>query len=990
MRNLFSREWKRFTKSETGTAVLMVLLVSVFVILMGSSVLFTSHNGYLIKLVDRAGLDAFYSSEDLINETKAYIQDFSSTALRDAYTKVMSEYSFLVLNNSGDDDDVQEAAQELFTNYFLTELNKIHVSDTGDVSTTSTTGTNFLEFKTNSDMITKYGSDAVGDFAYSTGTSLPATDPNAMTGGEYSASALGDLLGLDSTYEIKAELPDGTLSDTGYFTLEHGVAGDRLILHNVTITYITDDGYEANITTDIVIEMPDFVDTGTTSVGHYTPAYDSYAFKNAASIARYWVKFSSETVIATPGISGDLYGGSFHIYNEDATSVVNADPGIFFSHGKGRLVTSSTPTYLTDDNGNVVTGTTYGTGLNGFEVYDGATFATSADSEIWSSGINIHPSSNMILQGLSATTTIYDDIQDLGGVYVSGDITIHGGNSRVPSDVAFTGDYVGFGDGDTANTSSAIIISGDNVNFDFEFTDGGTTNKLNSLTLYGTSYLTPGIVGTVGSEYALGQSMSALPDQLAYLVPAAALTGTETPVSSNPFILPEGSTVVSGLQVNTAYALWSGKTVGDYASAEPVIIHRPTAGYGTLVYILYNFNEAVNNKTNTYQTNANNYFSDYISNNKGTFASNLEALDVIMSAISYLEGTVNTAGHIYYMTEDGIQVGGGTLNTVSADSYQQQFDNVTITLYPDVPVAPFYQRTYQWINDTSTNIATLDLSIDRYSCYGGCSRIIAGTYYACACNMVDDSGNIVNSGCGCTRVYPNYPGFGCGTRTNEHYGECYMHTFVLDGPATEVEIEDAYGVKTTYNVIEEANPFDYYFNMDAMLGWGVSDISPTTGLLRESFMGNSVGGLNKKVEFKDTAGRVQAVFVSGGMEWNDAYTVGNDLQFGGVTYPDLKVLISFGGIQVNSDFTGLIMSNVGVAANAKIISDDIGVVEAMDAWGEFTEGGITRRAQLKDFFNHTYVPESEDNPIIEAQQEDDPSINWAPGNLVYFENFDKY
>lgn len=132
MKNMI--QCNKLKHNQKGAALLMVLLVTAFVVLMGSSVLFTSHSGHLVKLVDRQGLDTFYSTETVLDQMRAQVQDFSSAALRDSYTKTMSEYAFIEASQS-DEDDILSEAQNVFNKYFCEELSK--VSFDGATSTAS-------------------------------------------------------------------------------------------------------------------------------------------------------------------------------------------------------------------------------------------------------------------------------------------------------------------------------------------------------------------------------------------------------------------------------------------------------------------------------------------------------------------------------------------------------------------------------------------------------------------------------------------------------------------------------------------------------------------------------------------------------------------------------------------------------------------------------------------------------------------------------------
>ncbi len=763
MKNFVRNQCRKLSQSRTGAAVLMVLLVSVFVVLMGSSVLFTSQNGYLIKLVDRMGLESFYSTESLLDQMRAEVQDFSSTALKDSYTKVMSEYAYIV-STEASEDDIQAAAQAKFSEYFLEELDSYFVDSEADelkdrVNNTET-GTEIFEFMTVTDFNTMVSSNNItlSDALYTTAVDVN----NTMTvGGKYNPAALGDLLGFPDGVEISAYNPVDDAGN-GYFTLEHGVAGDRMVIQDVTIAFV-EDGYLTYITTDIIIEMPDFVYSGDTNYGNTSAVYEGVPFSNTASIGKYWVKYSSAMYGDGLVVRGDMYGGVFFIYNENSRS----SEDIVFSHSGGRLITSQVPIeknsttqldVLSDDYGNYDSGTTKSS-LTGFEVYDGTTFSTEEDSEIWTSSINVHEGSDLSLAGFLDNhdgnyyvVTIYDELGNkleevdvpFGGVNVQGDLRVYGGDGSNESNVRIAGDYFGFGSGTTSASASAILIdnTGVNLSLAYEFDrylrnsdssyqrytaaealerqrlgftdveegdiktyyvesgyDAGSKDAaeyvkiaLQSLKIAGTGYLTVGSTDIEGNEYQLGQSISTLPDQLAYLIPIRALNDAR--FTSNPAVwtgeFPE-------VEVITTTVLWGDKTIGDYATNKAHVITNATVAGYTLAYCFYDFISL---------DHANAYFKDYMTYNESAFQSNysvfvntvevedfLTVEEIIQEMIE--DDLIKTQGNFYAETnDDGIMIASGygssTAMDVTVEARVQAFKNAAVTLNPEIPIASDY------------------------------------------------------------------------------------------------------------------------------------------------------------------------------------------------------------------------------------------------------------------------------------------------------------
>lgn len=743
----------KLRQAQDGAAVLMVLLVTVFVVMMGSSVLFSSYNGYLVQLVERDGLGTFYSAEDKLTQVKAVVQDFSSDALQSSYTKVMSEYA-LWMSQDMSEEVLQAKAQEKFTTYFLDELNKLFSVVVDDAITEEyefSTGnakfeTGDVEFDDDSNDKLFYfdGSlaGALGDLSLDLSTDLSGvssgTSLTGVSGGIYHTTILESIAGLLGDSECSITAANGTAdgSTTGTFVLESSVSGDRLVMKDVMISYKDENGYQSYIVTDIIIEMPDFVHNGLNELAYYKPGSDGNTLlDNASSIAKLWVK-SSATYDEGLLVTGDLYGGTFFIYNENSTG----SDDIIFSHGEGRLITHTdkitkssieagnvSTGSTNDDHFNFDTGTIKGDSLMGFEVYDGTKFFTQASSEIWSSNVNVLGGSMLTLQGKEGVHYLANigDYQNMGGVKISGDLLVEGGTATNKTDLTLAGDFFGFGQGGDAKGDSALLIAGNNVNVRMEFdenhpdwyenytlvqvaedqgdigidedgnqvtyryhynSDGSKVtldyirqeSELETLSLAGLAYLDPvAREGASGTEYAMGQSMATLFDQVAYLIPAEALEG----VSSNP----SSSNKVTVVNLN--YELWPGTTIGDYCdSSAPVVITNPYITGESASYYFFNFEPSDKNDSYDSVSRSNDYFRAYVSANGQAFT-NTTSKFVTMQEITEQFFELNSQGNVYYNTsEDGITIADNNTNedlVASAADEELRFQKSSITLDPD-------------------------------------------------------------------------------------------------------------------------------------------------------------------------------------------------------------------------------------------------------------------------------------------------------------------
>ena len=119
-----------------------------------------------------------------------------------------------------------------------------------------------------------------------------------------------------------------------------------------------------------------------------------------------------------------------------------------------------------------------------------------------------------------------------GNAYIKDDLTLEGNNAKV----TLNGNYYGFGDGSTAEESSAIILNGKNSKLDM--------TALERLMLGGNAYVqTSRVTYDVSAtqtynafDILTGNSLAVKSDQIVYLVPAecVGVNGNEVKVGKNP------------------------------------------------------------------------------------------------------------------------------------------------------------------------------------------------------------------------------------------------------------------------------------------------------------------------------------------------------------------------------------------------------------------------------------------------------------------------
>lgn len=1039
---MVTKMFNKFKKAKDGAAVLMVLLVSVFVVFMGSSVLFSSYNGYLVQLVDRQGLDTFYSAEDYLVQARGVVQDFASDSLQTAYTKVMSEYAFLVDQyQSQGEDVVQAAAQEKFTQYFLMELNKLEVKNTNRADSYSKYELDYVDGKYAFDTS---DNTKIFQFANGTGQVVPVgffssdikTDGGHLTWeGEYDASLLGKLIGFDDIVAdaganevIGLASANNTVSGstTGTFTLTSDVNGDRLTLKDVMISF-NEDGYKSYITTDFIIEMPDFVHNGDTNFTtgwdrDIEPYNDGSGFSNSASVGGYWVKVNK-----SQSTSGNFYGGNLFLYNEATnTSLVEFfhDDGFLVTHGTEITQNKADSDAIYDRDSNdfwdsYVTGTTKGE-YTGLDIFDGAVLRTGSNSHVWTRGISIFDGGTAELGGttyvsgdifLDAGAVLkvsnllfvegdiivnpgsivefdvgvfneaninpdycrelyelakYDDLLDhlmdnLRGCYIGGDLIINSGVSKnEKTSVTMSGGYYGLGDGSGTKFSasgnayesevdnygnqtetivtygdanSSIVMNGDNI--DLDMTD------LSELIISGVTYLNPGRLGAENSEYALGQSMTALPDQVAYLIPAAALSGVSANPSSNP---PESVTV------DKSYELWpgSGKTIGDYMkeTETPIRILYNFSGEGNdLAYYFFDF--GIN-----WTENANKYYADYVLYNRETVESNLETFNITMSTSA--DTQISAAGNVYQFSNDNVSVtqGNSELNDNTLNMLNQLAD---------------------MFSDLSVSLSGVTASVDN-------SVNNPYKYYVNEALFVNDADWTIENGT--QHVIFCRDEFG--------YIRARFHTNAASfiGGGKDVPFaEDAFGDKRDLytGLIVAVNGIDLiadetYYGV-AACGVGVANVSPS-----EKDPDKYALALESTAEIKVVVNGAPITCANG-----------TDLdQY--LENTAILALLDERKFEVNFDGTA--------EAFEENKTNLAGVLtwRALDAWGNpvtdsnlnasttgFLVMNIPAKAYINDYYGEPGVTEEEDTSISNSGAgETAVKVNWAANDLVYFDNWEKH
>ncbi|MEG1789392.1 MAG: hypothetical protein RR230_01920 [Oscillospiraceae bacterium] len=253
-----------------------------------------------------------------------------------------------------------------------------------------------------------------------------------------------------------------------------------------------------------------------------------------------------------------------------------------------------------------------------------------------------------------------------GDVYVADDLALNGAGASA----TLSGSYCGFGYtdnalADTAAHSSSILINGRKTKLDM--------SGLNSLMLAGC-----GFINTGDADYAMGQSVAARSDQLAYLVPSSCLpvgAATNPCLTKTPFDATYSEDIMAGIKKlkQPYYKNVSG------AKAVYVALSGSNSGE-QIVYFFLTFKN---------QTDANAYFKGYFDENKSEISSYLK----VYSDYYRSTNSVSSSGNVYSGSlgtpapdNIGLAQGSGDLRLL-AGSYSSQFNNRRVTL-SDVKAPP--------------------------------------------------------------------------------------------------------------------------------------------------------------------------------------------------------------------------------------------------------------------------------------------------------------
>lgn len=583
-------EMKKVYRDNKGSAMVMIIVIIAFIAILVSVLMFVSFAGYQMRAVDRRGKDNFYTAETVLDEINIGLQSEISASLNKAYNEVMNNFALYRSANARN-----KAIHEIYYNDLKERLWK-----------SSAEQNNYSVAKLQSYL----SADSLGD---GDGT----RDGFLSHGATYGAI-------VESNLEYATE-PEKYKMD---------VNNSRLLLKDLKVSYVDENGYISIISTDIRISLPSI---------NFSQASALPNLEDCSMIADDTLLMGNVSGGGNIVIKGDVYAGQMFIGSP-------SDP-IYSAFDKDKKADEKTPltlptllsTRVSFEKADTAEPLSLSTVISreNIEIAESSTLTTK-DTELWAWNMNLTSAD----ADLSGTVNLKDDF------------TLSGKNSTA----VLTGEYNGFGylasgggaggsggtetgdeEGDPADdadtrpdSSSAIIINGKDSTLDL--------SGLERMSISGRAYVSTAhnAADTSATDQEksnktnilMGESVAVKSNQLIYLVPSEAVgcriekDGTigSSEFGCNPltleqyeeiinhpdeYCLLDGTKRISALGYKSLNAYITEETLaGGTTGYVPEIVFKQTNA-GPLVYCYLRFTD---------EDAANKYFMDY-------YAVNYEAVD---------------------------------------------------------------------------------------------------------------------------------------------------------------------------------------------------------------------------------------------------------------------------------------------------------------------------------------------------------------------------
>lgn len=571
-------------RDNRGAALAMVIVIIAFIAILAAVLMFLAYAGFRMRVIDKQGKDNFYTAETVLDEINVGLQGDISAALTKAYEDVMTNYA-LESNSS--------QRNRRFRDKYFEELKKLLQEDSDP--------DHYKIGKLRGYLSDESKGDADG------------SRRSFEDGATYGAIVESDV-GADD-------------SDPASFIME--VSNTRLLLKDLRVSYVNQNGYISIISTDIRIDLPSFNFSQAAALPSLDTcsmiADDTLFMGNSAeggSITVIGDSYAGQMIIGAPSgtVSSALSAGN-PITGDTVTptdTLLSVKSSVTFENLVG--LNASDPSAVISRNNIEVNGDP-----------DGDNKLTTNNTELWAR--------NLVLNSADAELS--------GNINLKDDLTLAGKNSKA----SLAGEYTGFGyfagssgggsestdegDGDdvdtsgsayaSPNASSAIIINGKDSTLDL--------SGLKRMTISGRAYVATAYNASTDinasddekknrANVMMGESVAVKSNQLIYLVPGDALgcrigEGGVSEYGSNPLTLEQYENIINHpdkyvlVDGHKQLSVLGNKTLGDYIVEENVAGQEPAyvpevifsqTNAGPLVYCYLRFPD---------EEAANKYFRDY-------------------------------------------------------------------------------------------------------------------------------------------------------------------------------------------------------------------------------------------------------------------------------------------------------------------------------------------------------------------------------------------
>lgn len=583
---------RKLHKDNRGAALAMVIIIIAFIAILAAVLMFVAYAGFRMRIVDRQGKDNFYTAETVLDEINVGLQGEISAALAVAYEDIMINYSL---------EDSANARNKRFRETYFDELTKRLQNTPGHYKIAKLRG--YLS------------EESLGDI----GSGADGSRESFEHGATYGAIVESDI-GLDD-------------DDIASFVMDAN--NTRLLLKDLRVSYVNENGYVSIISTDIRINLPSF---------NFSQAAALPALDSCSMIADDTLFIGNGTSGGSVTVKGDAYAGQMIIGKPDGTissALPNGNPvtGETVTLPSGVSDLLATSVNFENLAGTDAAGLSLVVSRKGIDVGDGSALNIK-DAELWAQNLTLNSS----------------DVDLDGSINLKDDLTLAGRNSAA----VLKGEYTGFGyyegpsdgnnGGSGSNTgddeedddadadvnpysspdaSSAIVINGRESTLDL--------SGLERMTISGRAYVATAFnkkTDTSATEdekknksnIMMGESVAVKSNQLIYLVPSEALgcriekNGIDVGDSEygcNPLTLEQYEEIILNpdkyvlLDGNKQIAALGYKSLKDYINLENVAGGEPAyvpeivfsqTNAGPLVYCYLRFRD---------EDAANRYFRDY-------------------------------------------------------------------------------------------------------------------------------------------------------------------------------------------------------------------------------------------------------------------------------------------------------------------------------------------------------------------------------------------